>query len=113
MVRTILPAPPLDSLCYNVTMKLYRWELSLKKTPRPLSPGMVTQLSLLRDELRAEQTAHFAAQDDVIKTTRTRLETVYRKVYRDEAREDQEAAAEASAPTVPPPRAIKPGDPAY
>lgn len=93
-------------------MNLPRLKISFVKREKPLPPEVVTALS------RASAVIEALAQglgelEKNHKETRQRLETVYRKVYRDIAKEDQDAAAETPKVERPAPRPIKPGDPAY
>lgn len=93
-------------------MKFLRWQVNAQKAPKPLPAELVTALALLADyEERLTQI------EENVKLTRSRLETVYRKVYRDEeaARDGDknpelltQLIAQRGASVA---KEIKPGDP--
>ncbi len=100
-----------DRLCYNSTMRFGRFEFSLRRTPKPLPDEIVTALS--RIETFAQDVCDRLEKSEAnVKETRQRLETVYRKVYRDIAKADGEDT-EHQAPGYQQPaalRPIRPGD---
>jgi len=93
-------------------MRIGRFVLDFKRTPKPLPPEVVTSLSLLNESI-ASLNAWQKGIDDNVKETRTRLERVYRKVYRDEAKGDGDQVPEDQPRTLPLPQArdIRAGEP--
>jgi len=90
-------------VCYNiVTMKLGRFSFQLKREPRPLPAETVTLLSQLVD-------TRLSLMEANVKETRQRLETIYRKVYRDAVKDDGDLPG--TPPILHPPRILKAGDP--
>jgi len=79
-------------------MRLFGWQLSISKGSRPLPEEVVTALS---------QVDGF---DRRLREMSTRLETVYRKVYRDVAKGNGEADTLISSEVLTP-KIIRPGDP--
>jgi len=63
-------------------MKLPGFLAKLRPRPRPLSAEVVTALSQVQNAIDTLTTAHIELEK-FAKETRTRTETVYRKVYRD------------------------------
>ena len=99
-------------------MKFMGFSLQYKKRSKPLPAELVTALSRVEDALcrlaaNTEQLNEWQkAIEANVKETRQRLETVYRKVYRDIAKEVEEISSVPTAAykrdnTLP----TRPGDP--
>lgn len=89
-------------------MKIFRWQVNLQKAPKPLPAELVTALALLE---HSEE--RLAQMEENVKLTRSRLETVYRKVYRDEeslVKGNGKDTEELLKAFKPPAREIKAGD---
>ncbi len=87
-------------------MKIGHFRLPFRRDSKPLPSELVTALSRL-DEVISSVDERLVAMEANVKETRQRLETVYRKVYRDIEKGDGQKEE------VPPPVAkiIRPGDP--
>lgn len=86
-------------------MRLGRFSFEFKREPKPLPAEAITLLSQLVD-------TRLLAIEANMKETRQRLETVYRKVYRDLAK-DGEAETQPTPPRAAPTFPFRPkaGDP--
>ena len=88
-------------------MKLFNFDLSLKRRPRP---GYREQITLTAQIEHIQQ--RLDSLETEFKVKGTRLETVYRKVYRDIENSNKTEEAIPAEPTIPAPVSYpKPGDP--
>lgn len=69
-------------------MRFLWWALQVQKVAKPLPGELVTALSQFA-EMREGVLERLEAVELNVRETRTRLETVYRKVYRDAAKESE------------------------
>jgi len=99
-------------------MKILGFEVNFKRRRRPLSAEVVTALSQVAEAIdslaacQASLNEWQAGIDENVKVTRQRLETVYRKVYRDaeKGNGDLEALNAPPREALNAPTIIRPGD---
>lgn len=94
-----------------VTMNILPFKLSLQRRQSPLPPGVVTALTQV-DTVVTDLASRLNALTALHKETRQRLETIYRKVYRESpGKGDGQMDDEILRQTIKePPREIRPGD---
>lgn len=105
-------------------MKILGLDLAIKRLPKPLPAEYITLLDKVEqfckeiEAARGEMFENLAAMELNVKETRTRLETIYRKVYRDAARDDEiitlaEAEWGKGKRVIQPGGPVRPGDPVF